>query len=153
MPRPSTPRGSPDSRRVIITYRRNRHILELQLYAVRGRHVRRIPVSDLVESSVKKSNADRNDLRARSIGVSWLSPTRFRLEQRSLYVVPSRSLADALGPFGRAEADPKQTPTIDSDGKPITLFKVTASLDLIYDVSRGSRPRLVSMKPGAFDGQ
>ena len=61
-----------------------------------------------------------------------------------------RELAHALGSLGRAEIDDR-THTIDSDGKPVTWFRVNASLDVIYDVHNGSRPRIVSVKPGEFD--
>ena len=141
---------SPDSRRVIVTYRRDRHSLELRLYDIRGRQVRRIPMPDPVERFIEQSKDDPQHLRARNISISWLSPTRFRLKQQSLYVVPSRDLANALGPLGRAEVDP-QTETTDSDGKPVTWFRVNASLDVIYDVRDGSRLRIISTKPGDFD--
>lgn len=96
---------SPDSRHVAVTFRRDRHSLELRLYDIRGRHVRPILTPDPIEQFIERSQTNPDDLRTRLISISWLSPIRFRLKQQSVYQVPSRDLAHVLGPFGREEID------------------------------------------------
>jgi hypothetical protein len=141
---------SPDSRHVAVTFRRDRHSLELRLYDIRERHVRRILTPDPIGRFIEKTQTTPDDLRARLISISWLSPTRFRLKQQTVYRVPSRELARVLGPFGREEIN-SEAETTDSEGKPVTWSVVQASLDVIYDVRHGSRVRRISMKPGEFD--
>lgn len=141
---------SPDSRRVAITFRNSRHTLDLRLYDLRGRHLHRVIAPDPVDRFIKKANTDPDDLRTRLITVSWLGPTRFRLKQQNSYKVPSRDLARALGAFGREEIDNNEQ-TTDSDGKSVTWSVVNTSMDVIYEIRKDHRLRIVSMKPGAFD--
>jgi hypothetical protein len=131
---------TPDSRYVTVGFRSDRHIAEVRLYRIRDRTAQLIAVPDLLRHVTKKAIL-YPDYAARRLELSWLGPTKFRLEESSVLRVGSSSptLASVLGRFGRdpAEQNP-QWPVID--------FSAEAVCELVP----GGKSRIVDFRPGNF---
>jgi hypothetical protein len=129
-------RWTPDSRYVAVGFRSDRHIAEVRLYRIGNARAQIIPVPDLLRRVVK--NASIEDYAARRLELSWLSPTKFRLEENVAFRVGTSSPTLAmLGPFGREHAE---------QNGPVLEFSAEAVCELLP----GGKYRLVEFRPGNF---
>jgi len=134
-------RWAPDSRHVAVGFRSDRHIAEVRLYRIGNARAQIIPVPDLLRRVVKNARISHEDYSARRLELSWLTPTKFRLEESVAFRASSSSpaLARILGPFGREPAD--QNPAW-----PVLEFSAEALGELLP----AGTYRLLEFKPGNF---
>ncbi|OKO86558.1 hypothetical protein AC630_02830 [Bradyrhizobium sp. AS23.2] len=132
---------SQDSRCVAVTFRSERHIVTLNLYAVEGRRARLVDAPDLF-AGVTGRSIDRKtdgDMRTSVPALTWQAPRRFHLTDYRVFVLDDTALADKLGPLGK---------TTKRDGGGNTIqFSAEADGELLP----GNRIRMGETRPGRFE--
>ena len=95
---------SADSRTVAVSFRSERHIVTLNIYAIDGAKAKLLDGPDLFRDVTGISAASANDLDMRSSvpALTWLAPRRFHLTDYRVFVADDSKLADKLGPLGKA---------------------------------------------------
>jgi hypothetical protein len=95
---------SPDSRYVAVSFRSERHIVTLNLYAIEGSRARLISVPDLFKDATGRAVnvKEDGDMRTFVPSLQWQGAGRFRLSDYRLFVEDDATLADRLGPLGKA---------------------------------------------------
>ena len=95
---------SKDSRYVAVTFRSERHIVTLNLYAIDGGRARLLAAPDLFRDVTGRSIDIKTDgdMRTSVPALTWLSPRRFRLTDFRVFVLDDTALADQLGSLGKA---------------------------------------------------
>jgi hypothetical protein len=137
-------RWSPDSQHVAVVFRSDRHIGTLRLYQIRDGRPQLIRGPDLLREVIKNAaiSSKGYDLRSRGLELSWLGPTRFKLEDSRTFRVSSPALARILGSFGR------ESTVQDAEG---TKRFVDFSVEAVCELVPGGKYRVVEPKPGRFD--
>jgi hypothetical protein len=140
---------APDSRHVAVTFRRERHVLTLLLYAIDGQTAHLLSGPDPVDEVTRghKLSLDDYSLRSGIYQVSWIGPTRFQLRQKQLYSAGERKLAEVLGAYGKESAS-NIPQTTNDEGNPVIWTFVDVAIDAECEVIRGNRYRVVATKPG-----
>ncbi|MGY8666265.1 hypothetical protein Q3C01_28490 [Bradyrhizobium sp. UFLA05-109] len=131
---------SPDSHHVAISFRSDRHIVTLNLYAIEGGRAQLIAAPDLFRD-VTGHKIDRKtdgDMRTFDPGIEWLGPRRFRLSEYRLFVMQDAGLADKRDAFGKSSKM--------DDGRYSIEFSAKAEVELVS----GDRFRIGKPEPGAF---
>ncbi len=131
---------SPDSRYVAVTFRSDRHIVTLNLYAIDGARARLIEAPDLFQQVAGRS-VDRKsdaDLRTSVPAIAWQGPRGFRMTDYRLFVETDTTLADKLGAFARS--------TRMDDGRYTIEFSAEADCRLL----RSGRYSVGKPQPGKF---
>ena len=132
---------SPDSRTVAVSFRSERHIVTLNLYAIERGRTRLLEGPDLFRDATRR-NVDRKtdgDMRSFVPALTWLSPRRFHLTDYRVFVQDDASLADRLWPLGKASK---------RDGGGFTIqFSAEADGEILPD----GRIRMGQPKPGRFE--
>ncbi len=133
---------APDSRRVAVAYRIERHVTVTLLYRIeRGRAVE-IDGPSLFKEVTSRDVDDGTDHENNSFtSLSWLSPRRFVLREDRLFIGAPPSLLPSLGRFGKQENEEVYEKRV--------FFKFSAVA--ICELVRGNRYRIVDLKPGAFE--
>jgi len=95
---------SADSRTVAVSFRSERHIVTLNIYAVDGARAKLLNGPDLFRDVTGRAVDGANDLDMRSSipQFTWLAPRRFHLTDYRVFVADDTKLADKLGPLGKA---------------------------------------------------
>ncbi|MDA9506545.1 hypothetical protein XI09_18295 [Bradyrhizobium sp. CCBAU 11386] len=132
---------SQDSRHVAVSFRSERHIVTLNLYAIDGRRARLVDAPDLFRDVTGRS-IDRKtdgDMRTSVPALTWQAPRRFHLTDYRVFVLDDTALADKLGPLGKA--------TTMKDGRATIQFSAEADGELLPD----GRIRMGKPKAGQFE--
>ncbi len=132
---------SADSRYVAVTFRSERHIVTLNLYAVEGGRARLVEAPDLFRE-VTGHGIDvktDGDMRTSVPALTWQAPRRFHLTDYRVFVLDDTALADKLGPLGKLSKR-------DGGGNTIQ-FSAEADGELLPD----GRVRMGTPKAGRFE--
>ncbi|MGY8637735.1 hypothetical protein RAD15_35225 [Bradyrhizobium sp. 14AA] len=132
---------SGDSRTLAVSFRSERHIVTLNLYAIDGGRARLVDGPDLFREVTGRSIDIKTDgdMRTSVPALTWLSPRRFHLTDYRVFVVNDTALADKLGPLGK---------TTKRDGGGNTIqFSAEADGELLPD----GRIRMGKPKAGRFE--
>jgi hypothetical protein len=130
---------SKDSRRVAVTYRSDRHVVELNLFQIEGRRARPILGPSLFKD-VTSRDASRDDDMRRSVPVfEWKGTRRFLLRENRLFVTSDPGFARMLGAYGKITDKP-------DEGRFFVEFSAEADCVLLP----GNRYRIVDLRVGKF---
>ncbi|WP_426612976.1 hypothetical protein [Bradyrhizobium sp. McL0616] len=132
---------SADSHYVAVTFRSERHIVTLNLYAIEGGRARLVDPPDLFRD-VTGRTVDRvndGDMRTSVPALTWLAPRRFHLTDYRVFVEDDTTLGGKLGPLGKASKR-------DGGGNTIQ-FSAEADGELLPD----GRIRMGKPQPGKFE--
>ncbi|HEV2158296.1 hypothetical protein [Bradyrhizobium sp.] len=93
---------SPDSRYVAVSFRTERHIMTLNIYAVEGNRARLIATPDLFRVATGRTVVVKTDgdMRTYFPTVKWRGPRSYDLNDYRLFVQDDKSLAEKLGELG-----------------------------------------------------
>ena len=132
---------SADSRTVAVSFRSERHIVTLNLYAIDGRRARLIDAPDLFRDVTGRSVDIKTDgdMRTSVPALTWQAPRRFHLTDYRVFVLDDAALADKLGPLGKATAM--------NDGRTTVQFSAEADGELLPD----GRIRMGKPRAGQFE--
>jgi hypothetical protein len=151
-PKAYTALWSSDSRHVAISYRSNRHVRALVLYAIRNHRAYPLtgPLPSAAVTHGKVSVAatagysTHFHLRGRDLAMKWLSPQRFSLEEYASFQETTPDLARTFGKSGRSERQEPQ-----EVGDPPTYW-IEFSAQAVCEIVSGDRYRIVSVRPAGF---
>jgi hypothetical protein len=130
---------SADSRHVAVNFRSDRHVLELNLYAIEGRRARLISGPSLFKD-VTSRDVGRDDSSWRSVAwITWTGPRRFVLRENRLFQPSDPGFARMLGPWGKVTGKLV-------DGRELIEFAAEADCVLVA----GNRYRIVDLRVGKF---
>jgi hypothetical protein len=132
---------SADSRVVAVSFRSERHIVTLNIYAVDGRLAKLLDGPDLFRDVTGRNAGSDNELDMRTSvpAFTWLAPRRFHLTDYRVFGADDTKLADKLGPLGKATKR-------DGGGNTIE-FSAEADGELLPD----GTIRMDKPKPGKFE--
>ncbi|MHC4047510.1 hypothetical protein [Bradyrhizobium sp. 23AC] len=132
---------SQDSRTVAVSFRSERHIVTLNLYAIDGGRARRIDTPDLFRDVTGRGIDIKTDgdMRTSVPALTWQGPRRFHLTDYRVFVTDDTALADKLGLLGKASKR-------DGGGNTIQ-FSAEADGELLPD----GRIRMGQPVPGKFE--
>ena len=132
---------SADSRFVAVSFRSERHIVTLNIYAVDGARARLIDGPDLFRD-VTGRTVDRTgdaDMRTSVPDFTWTSPRRFHLTDYRVFTADDAALADKLGVLGKASKR-------DGGGNTIQF-----SAEADGEISPDGKIRMGKPAPGKFE--
>ena len=132
---------SKDSRLAAVTFRSERHIVTLNLYAVDGKSAQLIDPPDLFRDMTGKG-IDRKtdgDMRTSVPALTWKAASRFHLTDYRVFVLDDAALADKLGKFGKV--------TKTDDGR----YTIQFSAEADGEVLPGNKIRMDQPQPGKFE--
>ena len=94
---------SSDSRYVAVSFRSERHIVTLNIYAVDGKAAKLIDGPDLFRDATGRTvdRVNEGDMHTSVPAFTWATPRRFHLTDYRVFVEDDTALADKLGPFGK----------------------------------------------------
>lgn len=94
---------SADSRVVAVSFRSERHVVTLNIYAVDGTRAKRLDSPDMFRDVTGRTIDSPNDIDVRSSvpEFTWFAPRRFHLTDYRVFVTDDTRLADKLGPLAR----------------------------------------------------
>lgn len=130
---------SADSRHVAVTYRSDRHVVELNLYQIEGRRARPVPGPSLFKDVTSRDPAPGDDMRRSVPEFEWKGPRRFLLRERRLFVASDPGFARMMGAYGRITGKP-------DEGRYFIEFSAEADCVLMP----GHRYRIVDLRVGKF---
>jgi hypothetical protein len=131
---------SADSRYLAVSFRSERHIVTLNIYAVDGAKAKLLEGPDLFRDVTGRTVDSANDLDMRSSvpEFTWAAPRRFHLTDYRVFVTEDTKLADKLGPLAKI---------INRDGgRNMIEFSVEADGELLPD----GKIRMGKPQPGKF---
>ena len=132
---------SADSRTVAVSFRSERHIVTLNVYAVDGARAKLLDSPDLFRDAtgISADNAKDLDMRSSVPALTWLAPRRFHLTDYRVFVADDAAVADQLGPLGKA--------TKRDDGGNTIQFSAEADGELLPD----GKIHMGKPQPGKFE--
>jgi hypothetical protein len=130
---------SADSRRVAVTFRSNRHVVELNLYHVEGRRAHPILGPSLFRDVTSRDPGREDEMRRSVPEFEWKSTRRFLLKERRLFVTSDPGFVRMLGAYGRI------TDKLD-DARFFVEFSAEADCVLMPN----NRYRIVDLRVGKF---
>jgi hypothetical protein len=130
---------APDSRHVAVNFRSDRHVLELNLYAVEGRRARLVTGPSLFREVTSRDVGRDENYGHRVTTIVWTGPRRFQLQERHLFLASDAGALRMLGPYGRV-TDKRD------DGRLMIEFAAEADCVLLP----GNRYRIVDLRVGKF---
>ena len=130
---------SADSHHVAVSFRSDRHVAELNLYSIEGRHAHLILGPSLFRDVTSRDVGRQDDLRNSFAEIEWRGPKRFVLREHRLFLTKDPGFARRLGSYGR-EKD-----RLD-DGRQFVEFSAEADCMLMP----GNRYRSVDLRVGKF---
>jgi hypothetical protein len=131
---------SPDSRHVAVSFRFDRHGLQLNLYAIEDRRAVLLETPDLFREVMSRRIIREDGVRRSIVQLGWKGPRRFLLQQGHLFNADDAGLARKLGRFGAAKGPPV-------DGKNMVEFAAEADGVLLP----GHRARVTDLRVGKFE--
>jgi hypothetical protein len=133
---------SPDSRHAAVSFRSDRHVAELNLYAIDSRRAHLMSGPSLFREVTSRDVGSQDDLRNSYAEIEWRGPRRFVLREHRLFLARDGGFARSLGAYG------KQTDKTD-DGR--LFFEFSAEADCL--LMPGNRYRVVDLRVGKFGEQ
>jgi len=130
---------STDSGHVAVTYRSDRHVVELNLYRIEGRRARPILGPSLFKDVTSRDPAPDDDMRRSVPQFEWKGPRRFLLRENRLFVTSDRGFARMMGAYGKVTDKP-------DEGRFFVEFSAEADCLLMP----GNRYRIVDLRVGKF---
>jgi hypothetical protein len=130
---------STDSRHVAVGFRSDRHVVELNLYAIEHFRAHLVPGPSLFREVTSRDVGSQDDLRTSFSEIEWRGPRRFVLREHRLFLARDAGFARGLGAYG------KQTDKTD-DGR--LFFEFSAEADCL--LMPGNRYRVVDLRVGKF---
>ena len=131
---------SADSRHVAVSFRSDRHVAELNLYAIEGRRAQLVSGPSLFAELTSYREVGRADDLGQSFSeIVWRAPNRFVLREHRLFLTRDPGFARRLGAYG------KQTEKLD-DGR--LMFEFSAEADGV--LLPGNRYRIGDLRVGKF---
>jgi hypothetical protein len=130
---------SKDSRHVAVTYRSDRHIVELNLYQIEGRRPRPIRGPSLFKDVTSRDPIPDDDMRRSVPEFAWKGPRRFLLRENRLFVTSDPAFARMMGAYGKITDKP-------DEGRFFVEFSAEADCVLMA----GNRYRIVDLRVGKF---
>jgi len=130
---------SADSRRVAVTFRSNRHVVELNLYHVEGRRALPISGPSLFRDVTSRDPGREDDMRRSVPEFAWKSSRRFLLKEHRLFVTSDPGFVRMVGSYGRV------TDKLDN-GRFFVEFSAEADCVLMPN----NRYRIVDLRVGKF---
>jgi hypothetical protein len=131
---------SKDSHSVAVTYRSDRHIVELNLYRIEGRRAHPVLGPSLFKDvTSREASLPGDDMRRSVPEFEWKGARRFLLRERRLFVTSDPGFARMMGAYG------KITDKLD-EGR----FFVEFSAEADCVVMPGNRYRIVDLRVGKF---
>jgi hypothetical protein len=131
---------SKDSRHVAVSFRSNRHVLQLNLYRVENRHARLITGPSLFKDVTSRDIDPQEDLRLSTSEITWKGPNRFQLSEHRLFKTSDSGFMRMLGRYG------KMGDQLD-DGAFFAEFSAEADCVL----ASGNRYRVIDLRVGKFE--
>jgi hypothetical protein len=139
---------SPDSRRVAVHFRSDRHVLTMLLYEIRSGRPHLLDTPSLFRAATKlPDSSDDFDVRSDVTYLTWLSPTTFALKEQRTLEIKAPDLPEKLGPYGKPDADAAGGGGGNQPARHFIKFSAEASCQVVP----GSGYRILDMKPGAFE--
>lgn len=131
---------SPDSHYVAVSFRTERHIMTLNVYAIEGNRARLIGTPDLFRKATGRTVVVKTDgdMRMYVPTVEWRGPRRYDLNDSRRFVEDDQALAEKLGDLGSV--------TRMEDGRYTIEFAARATVTL----GRKHRIRVGRLKRGVF---
>ncbi|OPY93641.1 hypothetical protein A5906_17775 [Bradyrhizobium sacchari] len=131
---------SPDSRYVAVSFRTERHIMTLNIYAIEGDRARLIGTPDLFRKATGRTVVVKTDgdMRTYVPTVTWRGPRRYDFNDYRLFVEDDRTLADKI--------DELCSVTRMEDGRYSIEFAAHATVR----IGRGKRNRIGKLRLGVF---
>jgi hypothetical protein len=130
---------SADSRRVAVSFRSDRHLVQLNLYAVENRRARLVWGASLFRDVTGRNIDPQEDMRRSVPELAWKGSNRFVLSERRMFLTSDARFARSLGRFG------KVTDKLDN-GKLVVEFSADADCVILP----GNRYRIVDLRVGKF---
>ncbi|MBX9650563.1 MAG: hypothetical protein K2X57_26310 [Xanthobacteraceae bacterium] len=128
---------SADSRHVAVTYRSDRHVVELNLYGVEGRRARLMSGPSLFKDVTSRETTRGDDVRRGVPEFEWKGTRRFLLRESRLFVTSDAGFLRTLGRYGRI-----------GDKRDDGSFFVEFSAEADCVVLPGNRYRIVDLRVG-----
>jgi hypothetical protein len=131
---------SADSRFVAVSFRSERHIVTLNIYAIDGNRAKLLDGADLFRDATSRTvdRVNEGGMRTSVPALTWLSPRRFHLTDDRVFVEDDATLADKLGVLGKA--------TKMDDGR----FSIEFSAEADGEIGGGGRISVGKLQPGKF---
>lgn len=130
---------SADSRHVAVSFRRERHALQLNIYAIEGRRADLISGPSLFKDVTSRDIGRQEDIRSSTSQITWTGPSRFKLLERYLVKTSDPGLMRMLGKYGNVSSK-------DDDGSIFAEFAAEADCE----VMPGNRYRIVDLRVATF---
>jgi len=137
---------APDSRHVAVTFRTDRHMLRLNVYAIEGRRAILVKGPTLFGEVAGRElrgehEDDFDDYRMRIYDLTWRGSSRFTLTERHLFQTRDPALAGRLGRYV------KELKVRTDDRQMLFGFSAAGECRL----APGHRYKVIDLKPGKFD--
>jgi hypothetical protein len=130
---------SADSRHAAVSWRRERHALQLNLYSIEKDRLHLVAGPSLFHDVAGRDIGKDDDIRRGSPSVEWRTATHFVLRERMLLMTTDAGFARRLGRFARiAERH--------EGGRFLVEFSAVADCVLVP----GHRYRIADLRPGPF---
>ena len=129
---------SADSRRVAVSFRSDRYVMQLNLYTIENRRAHLVTGPSLFKEVTGREVGDGEDLRSSVPKFDWNGSNRFKLAERRLFITTDPGFAQKLGRYGKVEK-------LD-DGRLSVEFSAEADGVLMP----GNRYRIVDLRVGKF---
>jgi hypothetical protein len=130
---------SADSRHVAVSFRSDRHVLQLNLYRIENRRARLVFGPSLFRDVTSREVGSQDHLRESGSAIEWRGPKRFVLSEHRLFLTSNPGFARRLGRYGNVKDK------VD-DGRTFVEFSAEADCMLMP----GNRYRIVDLRVGKF---
>ena len=130
---------SADSRRVAVSFRRERHALQLNIYNIEGRRADLISGPSLFKDVTSREIGQQEDVRNSTSEITWTGPNRFKLLERYLVKTSDPGFVRMLGRYGRISSR-------EADGALFVEFAAEADCEIMP----GNRYRIVEFRGADF---
>jgi hypothetical protein len=130
---------SMDSRHVAVSFRSDRHVLQLNLYGIEGSRAALIRGPRLFRDVTSRDVGPNDDLRLSTVDIVWTGSRRFVLKERRSFLTSDPAFKRALGWYGRAMEEA-------GDGREVVEFSAEADCVLIS----ANRYRILDLRIGMF---
>ncbi len=131
---------SADSRRVTVSFRRDRHEIQLNIYEIEDGRARLTTGPSLFKDVTGRDVGSQEDVRTSSSEITWTGPNRFKLSEHMLVKTTDSSFLSGLGKYGKLASK-------EDDGALFVAFSAEADCVIIP----GNRYRIVDLRVGKFD--
>ena len=131
---------STDSRHVAVSFRRERHVVQLSIYEIDGNRTRLSDGPSLFKGVTGRDVGSEEDIRSGTSEIAWTGPNRFKLSEHMLVKTSDADFLRMLGKYGKLSSK-------EDDGALFVEF--SAEADCV--IGPGNRYRIVDLRVGQFD--